>query len=44
MPPKAPGNYAADPVSFDRCQLIYRIKFLFNNLKNKALLQEKADF
>ncbi|KOC91066.1 hypothetical protein [Winslowiella iniecta] len=44
MPPETPGDYAVQTASFYICQLIYRIKFLFNKLKNKALLQEKAGF
>jgi len=43
-PPIPPGDRAVSAAIFCMCQLIYRRKFLFNNLKNKALLLQKAFF
>jgi len=41
-PAEQPDDYAVPGVYFPMCQLIYRRNFLFNNLKNKALLPKKT--
>ncbi|WP_342754412.1 hypothetical protein AAGQ96_20130 [Pantoea sp. MBD-2R] len=41
-PPLMPVVYPDSGGDITMCQLIYRRKFLFNGMKNKALLLKKA--